>query len=83
MTSWVEMVGDPRTQIERRHANVVGVRQSRSNQRIDDGEGLDRLLRGEIVAVALVGNGETGSDEGNAPDAVGAGVVILTGLCPL
>src|SRR6185503_7402599 len=59
----LEMPVDARAEVERRHAQRVGVREPPAKQRVDDGERLRGLLRVEVVAFRLVGEIQTGADD--------------------
>ena len=58
-----------RSNVERRSSPRL--RQAEPEQRIDQRERLDRLLRVEIVALGLVGEVEAGPDDRGAADAAG------------
>ena len=63
---------DTRAHVESGHVDASGRGQAQAHQRIDDGKGLDRLRRVEVVAIELVGEVESGTDDGDAMHGAGA-----------
>ena len=64
-----EVIDDARADVEGRHVHAVGMSQTDTDERIDQGKRLQGLRRIEIVAFGLVHEVEAWADDRDAPDA--------------